>query len=234
MSDGPVYQKVKREMLARIQAGEWKPGEVIPGEQALSESFGCARVTVNRALRELAEQGLVERKRKAGTVIAQRQSRAESFSIPLVRDEIESRKSSYGYRLLDRRIEKPKAAIAQRLDIATGVKALHVRCLHFADGRPFQLEDRWINLDVVPGAAKETFEEEGPNGWLVDRVPYTDAEHVLSAVNSVPDEADLLGLEPGEALFRIERRTWLQAGVVTTVVLSYPGREYRLQSKAAG
>ncbi len=232
MSELPVYQKIKREMLTRIQAGEWKPGEVIPGEQALSESFGCARVTVNRALRELAEQGLVERKRKAGTVVAQRQSRAESFSIPLVREEIESRGAAYGYRLLERRVEKPKAGIAQRLDIAAGTKALHVRCLHFADDRPFQLEDRWINLDTVPAAASESFEKESPNGWLVERVPYTDAEHVLSAINAGAEEAELLGVGIGDALFRIERRTWLQSGVVTTVILSYPGRDYRLQSKS--
>lgn len=232
MSEEPVYQKIKREMLARIQAGEWKPGEVIPGEQALSESFGCARVTVNRALRELAEQGLVERKRKAGTIVAQRHARAESFTITLVKDEVESRGADYGYRLLERRIEKPKAGIAQRLNIATGTKALHLRCLHFADGRPFQLEDRWINLDVVPKAKSETFQDEGPNGWLVDRVPYTDAEHVLSAENATMDEAELLGISVGDALFRIERRTWLQSGVVTTVALSYPGRDYRLQSKS--
>jgi len=232
MTDVPVYQKIKREMLARIQAGEWKPGEVIPGEQALSESFGCARVTVNRALRELAEQGLVERKRKAGTIVAQRHARAESFTITLVKDEVESRGSAYGYRLLDRRIEKPNASIAQRLNIGTAKKALHVRCLHFADGRPFQLEDRWINLDVVPKAKTEPFDVEGPNGWLVERVPYTDAEHVLSAVNATAEDADLLGIEAGDALFRIERRTWLQSGVVTTVSLSHPGRDFRLQSRS--
>lgn len=232
MSDGPVYQKIKREMLARIQAGEWKPGEVIPGEQALSESFGCARVTVNRALRELAEQGLVERKRKAGTIISQRHARAESFTIPLVKDEVEARGASYGYRLLDRRVEKPKASIAQKLNISSSKKALHVFSLHFADGRPFQLENRWINLDVVPKAKAESFEDEGPNSWLVSYVPYTDAEHELSAVNASAEEADLLGVTAGDALFRIERRTWLLSGVVTTVVLSYPGRDYRLQSKS--
>jgi len=230
MGEGPVYQKIKREMLARIQAGEWKPGEVIPGEQALSESFGCARVTVNRALRELAEQGLVERKRKSGTIVAQRHSRAESFTIPLVKDEVISRGASYGYRLLERRIEKPKAGIAQKLNIASNKKALHVHSLHFADGRPFQLENRWINLDVVPKAKSESFEDEGPNSWLVSHVPYTDAEHVLSATNATVEEADLLAVTEGDALFRIERRTWLLSGVVTTVVLSYPGRDYRLQS----
>ncbi|MEL6336872.1 MAG: GntR family transcriptional regulator, partial [Pseudomonadota bacterium] len=49
------WQRVQDEVLRRIQSREWKPGEMIPHEAALATEFGCARTTVNRALREIAE-----------------------------------------------------------------------------------------------------------------------------------------------------------------------------------
>ena len=61
------YLDVKAVILGRIRGGELAPGDTVPGEAALAGEFGCARVTVNRALRELAEAGVVERRRRAGT-----------------------------------------------------------------------------------------------------------------------------------------------------------------------
>lgn len=63
------YVDVKNAILKRIHDTVWAPGSLMPGEVALSEEFGCARATVNRALRELASDGVIERKRKAGTRI---------------------------------------------------------------------------------------------------------------------------------------------------------------------
>ena len=65
----PVYQNIKTEIREWIQTGIWKQDGLIPVEVALAKEFGCARATVNRALRELAEEGILERRRKAGTPV---------------------------------------------------------------------------------------------------------------------------------------------------------------------
>ena len=57
---GATYKSVKSDMLARITDREWAPGDLIPNEEDLARNYGCSRATVNRALRELAEAGLVE------------------------------------------------------------------------------------------------------------------------------------------------------------------------------
>jgi len=61
------WQDLQSEILNRIQSRHWKPGELIPNEVDLADEFGCARATVNRALRAVADTGLLERRRKAGT-----------------------------------------------------------------------------------------------------------------------------------------------------------------------
>ena len=68
-----------------------------------------------------------------------------------------------------------------------------------------------------------------PNEWLVQHVPWTNAEHILSATNADLEQAELLSLAERDALFVIQRRTWLKENLVTYVRLYYPGRFYQMQ-----
>ena len=85
-----TWQSVRSEVLERIRTREWAPGELIPTEQQLAVQLGCARATVNRALRELADSGIVERRRKVGTRVTSTPSRRTTLEMPVVRDEIEA------------------------------------------------------------------------------------------------------------------------------------------------
>ena len=231
MQESTSFRDVKAHLLARVRDRVYAPGALIPGEATLAEEFGCARATVNRALRELAEAGIVERRRKAGTrVVAEPPSEA-TVAIPLVRTQIESRDQTYRYALLDRRIEVPREAMRARLELDRGCKAVHVRCLHFADGAPYQYEERWISIDAAPGARRERFADISPNEWLLRELPFSDAEHVFCAVNATDAEADLLDVPPGDALFAMERRTRLDGAVITWVRLLHPGASFRIMSR---
>jgi GntR family histidine utilization transcriptional repressor len=65
--DRPAYEQVKSWVRQHIASGEWKPGDPVPSEAALIEQFGVSRMTANRALRELAAEGLVTRVQGSGT-----------------------------------------------------------------------------------------------------------------------------------------------------------------------
>ncbi|NMM43177.1 UTRA domain-containing protein [Rhodospirillaceae bacterium KN72] len=224
------YLRIKEDLLDRVRSGTWKPGDLIPGEQRLAEQFGCARATVHRALRELAEEGVLERRRKAGTRVARPTSRSVAFDIPLVEDEIRATGARYHYELLEREIAPLPPAEAASLERATGTPALHLRCLHFADRRPYQLEDRWIDIDTVPEAVDVDFAAEGANGWLVHNVPWTDAEHSIHADLAAGEIARSLNLTDGDPVLVVERRTWNDKGPVTTVRFHHPGRSHRLRT----
>ncbi len=226
-----TYRDIKTAILDRIISREWPPGALIPSEEELARSYGCARATANRALRELAESGIVERRRKAGTRVALRTSRGAVFDIPVVRAEIERAGRRYGYRRLARAETAADAAMIGRLDVAAGAPVLFVQCLHMADGEPYQLENRWISLAAAPTARAMAFDAISPNEWLVREIPYSRAEHAFSAAAPDAAERDLLRLGPAEPVFVIERRTWLGEQPVTYVRLSHPGARYRMVSR---
>jgi GntR family histidine utilization transcriptional repressor len=226
----PVYRRVKGAILDRIRTGEWRPGQRIPSETELAEAFGCARMTVHRSLRELADAGVVERRRRAGTRVALQEGRNILFDIPRIDLQITRMGAAYRYEAVRREIVRPPPAVRAQLGLSPRRDALHVLCLHRADGAPFQLEDRWINLDTVPGARDADLATEPPGCWLLADVAWSDAEHVMSAANATEEEARLLDLPGGDALYVVERRTWSGGRVVTYARFSHPGRRYRLRT----
>ncbi len=215
-----TFRAIKEEMERRIATRQWAPGETIPGEEDLAREFGSARATVNRALQELARAGVVERKRKAGTRVALHPVREARFVIPLVRQEIEADGAIYRYALLSREVETAPDLVRARLGLSG--RLLHLRCLHLADGAPFQFEDRWINPEVVPAAMAESFAEIGPNEWLVRNSPFSRADFSFRAARASQQEAEVLGLPEGEAVFVSERATFIGDRPVTLVRLVHP------------
>jgi GntR family histidine utilization transcriptional repressor len=224
------YRAVKEEILSRIRARRWPPGHAIPGELDLAEEFGVARGTVNRAMLELQEEGVIDRKRKAGTRVAVSPVRQAKLDIPLVRVEIESTGASYRYMRLSREIVEVPQWLRARLDIGETARMVHLRCLHLADNKPFQFEDRWIHIAAVPDAESESFEAINPNEWLVQAVPFTDVEFAFQAEPADADVAEMLGVKSSTAVFVAERTTWLSGMPVTFARMHFqPG--YRMVSR---
>ncbi|QFT60740.1 HTH-type transcriptional repressor YvoA (plasmid) [Sulfitobacter sp. THAF37] len=215
-----TFKDVKADLLDQIARGALQPGSLIPGETDLAEKYGCARATVNRAMRELAEEGIVERKRKAGTRVRMSPIRHARFSIPIVREEIEASGAVYRYALIEHHKQEAPDWLRGRLALASGQMAVHVICMHWADGIPYQHEDRWINPEIVPSVLEADFSVSSPNEWLLSEVPFSNAEICFTAVEADRDLADHLGCIPGNALFRTERTTWLRDGAITLVRLT--------------
>lgn len=224
------YKGVKAEILHRIRNGEWLPGALLPGEVDLAYEFGCARATVNRAMRELAEDGVIDRRRKAGTRVRMVRARQAKFSIPLVRVEIEAAGATYRYALVKKEILAAPDWLRARLGLSMDAQLMRLQCMHYADNAPFQFEDRWINIDAVPEILGADLSKSGPNDWLVDAVPFTDAEISFSAAAADADLARFLEITAGEPVFQAERTTWLDSKPVTHAKLSFaPG--YRMTTR---
>ncbi|NBN77608.1 UTRA domain-containing protein [Microvirga tunisiensis] len=221
---GPVsWQAIQAEALRRIRDREWKPGSLIPHEAQLAAEFGCARATVNRALRELADLGLLERRRKAGTRVPLNPVRRATFQIPIIRQDIEGRGAAYDYRRLGQAVEPAPEAVSALLELAPGQELLHVTALHRADGIAFCHEDRWINL-AVPGLETADFSVTSPNEWLVQNTAYSSGSIEFFAAEADGAMAALFGCRPGAALFVMDRSTWAGPLAITAVRLTYaPG-----------
>lgn len=222
MAERNSWRDIHDEIARRIAAREWRPGAAIPGEAALAVEFSAARATVNRALQELARAGLVERRRRAGSRVALQPVREARFVIPLVRQEIEARGAAYGYTLLSREETAAPEQVRARLGLPAGAPVLFLRCLHTADGAPYQFERRWISLDAVPEAREIDFDRIGPNEWLVENAPFSTAVFSFFAARAGEEERALLSLEDGEPVFVAERITHIGDKPVTLVRLAHP------------
>jgi len=223
-----TWKTIRVEALRRVHTGLWAPGARIPDEAELAAEFGCARATVNRALRSLAEDGLLLRRRKGGTRVPTTPVRKATFDISIIRQEVESRSQQYGYQLIDDRLQKPPGDAQAALDLPDDAPLRHVMALHLADDRPFCLEDRWLN----PGLMKldqVRFDKLSANEWLVRNLAYSVGTISFHALSADPDTARLLDCAEGTALFAIERTTRNAAAPITFVRLTYASG-YRMQA----
>jgi len=225
---GPLYRQIKRAIAEPILSGRYRPGTRLPSEHAFMDIFQTSRMTVNKALQMLADDGLVVRRRRSGTFVAPQMAEHTVMELRNIADEIEESGATYGYSLLKRSLEKTGKAIAHRLGISTGAASVYLKCRHLSDGDPFVVEERHINLTAVPEAAHQSFDDTPPSRWLLENVSWTRAEHVILAINASDEMAELLDIAKGTACLRVERTTWLADIPVTYVVLTYPGNTHRL------
>lgn len=222
--DTNSWQGIRSEVMRRINDRRWQPGDLIPGEVELAEEFGCARATVNRALRELADSGLLDRKRKAGTRVALNPVRKATVEIPVIRKDVESRGKVYSFDVLDRKELTPSAVLQQQYGLIRSTPLLGLWTLHRADGAPFAYEERWINLSVVPEIVEADLTTLSANEWLVRNTPLSRGEFAFSASNASIAESRILACPQDAALFVINRSTWVVDKPITAVRLVYaPG-----------
>ena len=223
-----LYQRIRGDLEARITSGDWPPGHRVPFEHELMETYSCSRMTVNKVISALAEAGLVVRRRRAGSFVSRPRVQSAILQIPDLKGEVEKRGEIYQYRLLDLRKRVASARDKTRLGVSARAHVLALRCLHEAEGQPFAIEDRLINLEAVPDALQEDFSITSPNTWLVGHVPWTEAEHRITAQNADKELADNLGIDEGAACLVIERRTWRNGEPITAVRITHPGHLYDL------
>ncbi|MGA2190470.1 MAG: GntR family transcriptional regulator, partial [Steroidobacteraceae bacterium] len=87
----PLYLKVKRHILENIGSGKWATSARVPSENDIVKSFGVSRMTANRALRELRDEGVLVRIAGVGSFVADRHAQAHPLEIRGIADEIRER-----------------------------------------------------------------------------------------------------------------------------------------------
>jgi len=217
-------QAIVAEVRRRIVDREWRQGDRIPDEAALAIEFGVARATVNKALQMLADEGLLDRKRRAGTRVTVNPARKATLTIPIVREQIEGAGMIYHHRIVSQKTALAPDEVAQRMDLPPGRMLIHLQTVHYGDAKPFQVEDRWINPVAAPGVELVDFQRINPNEWLVRNFPWLRADIEFRAENADARDARLLDTRQGTALLILQRTTWNDLGAITAVRLAFrPG-----------
>ncbi|WP_342131389.1 histidine utilization repressor [Hydrogenophaga sp. OTU3427] len=226
-----LYQQIKDFISRKIQDGSLRAGDRLPSEHELVARFGMSRMTVNRALRELVEQGRIVRVAGVGSFVAEQKPQSTLLQIANLASEIRERGHDYRCDMLT--VERVAASleIAAALDVRTGESVFHSVCVHMEDGLPIQLEDRYVNPRVAPDYLLQDFKQQQPSEYLVRNVPFDEIEHVVDAVLPTAEQATRLQMEPAQPCLLLTRRTWTRGVPVTLVRCLHPATRYHLGSR---
>lgn len=223
-----LHKRILDDVHNKIVTGEWPPGFRIPFETDLAKDYGCSRMTVNKALTQLSNAGLLNRNKKWGTFVNEPQTLSAALEITNIRKEVEDAGKAYSYRLLSDTVREARDHEAQQMDLDKHAKVREVACLHFADDEPFCLEERIINIGIVPEIEGVPFDMVSPGLWMLKNIPWNTAEHQIFAVPADGVVAEHLQVAEGHSCLVVERKTRKTEGFVTNARLIYPGDKHRL------
>ena len=225
------YNRVKQHLKLRLSQGLWEPGTLMPSEAELVAQFGVSRMTVNRALRELQAEGLVERVQGVGTFAAQLHHLSSSLTIRDMREHVESRGHHYRLDVRYVREDRVPADVAARLGLAAGAMAFHSLVIHHDDNVPLQCEDRWVNPASAPNYMSADFTQTTPTQYLLEVAPMWEANYTIQASAPTRLEARWLKIDSTEPCLIITRWTVSRGVPVTLVRLVHPGSRYLLEGQ---
>ncbi|MBI5258895.1 MAG: histidine utilization repressor [Burkholderiales bacterium] len=223
------YARVKQHLKDALAAGRFPPGALMPSEAELVAQFGVSRMTVNRALRELQSEGLVDRLQGVGTFAAQLHKVASTLTIRDLHDEIAERGHRHDALVKLAREERAPAALAARLGLREGDAVFHTLIVHRENGVPIQVEDRYVNPAAAPGYLAVDFTQTTPTHYLLQVAPVWQAQYSIEAALPSAEEARLLGIPRGAPCLVVVRRTQQRDTPITIARLVHPGALYMLE-----
>jgi GntR family histidine utilization transcriptional repressor len=226
--EAPAYGQVKNWVRQHIASGAWRPGDSVPSEAALMDRFAVSRMTANRALRELAAEGLVTRVQGSGTRVAELHRISSRLAIRDIHEEVAERGHVHTSRVLLAAAEKAGAELAEAFGLRKGARLFHTVLVHAENGVAIQYEDRWVNPAAAPDYLRTDFTRVSPTLHLLEHAPLTEASYCIEACLPTAAEARELGIKRGDPCLSMKRRTVSGGNVASVARLLYPGSRYSI------
>ncbi len=230
MSGVRRYQQVKDFILDRIETGQWRPGDRILSEAELVRKLGASRMTVNRAVRELSDQGLLTRRKGSGTFVAAERRPAEVMEVRNIAEQLRDLGQGHSADVIELSRRRAGARLAAIFELSPEDHLYRTVIVHSGDGVPVQLEDRYVNPAVDPDFINADFTRITPSEHLIATAPVFEVEHSLEAVNPDRRARNLLGVAADQACLLLTRKTWTARHVATYARFLHPGHQFKFVS----
>ena len=226
----PRYKVIEEFLLERIHNGTYPINHQIPPEEQLARDFSVSRMTANKAINNLVQQGYLLRQAGLGTFVTDRKAESSLHEVMNIAVEVRARGHVYSNEVLRSEAIAADDEVALRLGLRLGAQVFHSILVHRENGIAIQLEDRFVNPRWAPDYLNSDFSKQTPNEVLVNSCPISDVEHVVEAIAADALTAQWLEIEPGSACLSMIRRTWSAEHLISYVRLTHPGDRYKLRS----
>ena len=224
----PRYQQLKELIIQRISNGELRPNDRVPSENELVQAQSVSRMTANRAMRELTDEGYVKRIAGRGTFVSDFRSQSHVLEVQNIADEIAGRGRTHTAEVLRQSRQHARGEVAKALNVEQGVEVFHLLLVHFENGSPIQIEDRHVVADFAPDCLQQDFSSLTPSAYLTAIAPLQEAEQVVRAAKANSAVRQRLQMAEDEPSLVVIRRTWVHGRPVTFARLHHPGSNYEL------
>ena len=228
----PLYATIKQFITHAIGDGSLKPGDQLPTEAQLVERFNVSRMTANRALRELHNEGTITRRAGVGSFIAEPRPAGQMIEVRNIAEEIRERGHAYSADVIRNREVRSSGSTAPLLGVETGTLLFHSLIVHREAGIPLQLEDRLVLAELAPGYGEADFTRETPYEYLTRAASIERFEHRVCAVLPDAETCRLLEMPLGSPALEMTRRTWSGGRIASFARLIHPGDRFELTASA--
>ena len=201
----PLYVQLRDRIEDKIRSGELQPGERLQPEGELAKTHGVSIITVRKAVSELAEKGLVEKKQGKGTFVCKQKftkdmKKLQSFSEMCTRLGMKP-----GGRMMENKLIPADEKIRTLLKLEPGSQVIYISRIRYADGEPVAIERNYFPLKYAY-LLEERFDDNSLFEYLKEKAQTEVAvsEKWIELCRATAKEAELLHLTKGTSLLFIK------------------------------
>lgn len=201
-----LYLQVKNELYKRIQEGRWKSGAIIPTEQDLIAEFDVSRTTVRQAIDLLVQDNLLEKKQGRGTIVRPQNLVGHLGRLKGFTEEARERGQTPKAKVLRSEFKTKFFSEQEILNVPEEEPILLIERIRLADDVPIAIERSCWPQDIGELLENHNLNEAHYYEILEQHNIYLKrAKETIRAINATLDEADYLGIRPGECLLEMTR-----------------------------
>lgn len=206
----PRYSQLKEIMRERMRVGEWKPGDLIPSERELGETYGISRMTARQAITELVIEGLFYREQGKGTFVSQSKITQQLIHLTGFTEDIRARGQHPSTKMIATAMDLADEAIAEKLHISPGTPIFRLQRLRLADNEPLAIELSQISFKDCERLLEEDLEQNSLYSLLEKKygVILMEADQEIEAGLASNEDAQLLKIAPGSSVLHARRVTY--------------------------
>lgn len=224
----PLYEKVKNHIRQKIGSGELQPASRVQSEHELVRELKVSRMTANRALRELAAEGVLTRIAGVGTFVSEPEAKGHLLEVINIAEEVRQRGHAYSNIVIRHEEAALQGDLAQTMGLAAGAAVFHTLIVHLEEQRPIQFEDRYVNLSQAPGYAAIDLDSNTPSQYLLANFPLKKVQHIVRAALPSKEVKKHLQMTGGTPCLVLERLTWSNDVPISYAILYHSADSYTL------
>lgn len=201
----PAYQKIQRAIRQRIETKQLKPGDAVSSERELARIHDVSLMTARHALATLEREGVVERRRGAGTFVAP--PRIQFNKLMSYTEQMGSRGLTPSSKVITAKIVEDEQEIAARLGLGATSQMVKIERVRLTTDEPFAMETCYLPAAEFAGLVDAPLGRSSLFATLEHdygvELAYADEE--VDATVAEGRVAQLLNLRPGAPLLRIRQ-----------------------------